>query len=361
MPHWLIHGAFIAGRALAGLIGCLCFYVALFMYEDEAGNWQNRLDNLWVSIYDRVKITSSLTIALFNTISQKLMHLFSWIFGSRLLSARSVSASINLSIACGILTPIVLWIAVSSLTGKPISEFYPGYLQIPEYAFFALFCILMATLPSLIKTRAALMFSYSSLFVIPCWVFYAAPFFSGNGIGRVSAYLDLISVFLLSLAVSLASDLVVLVAIRKTFSVVSSTISKLRIIKTVAMFALLAVTVEAIPALLFWVGFRAEAALGLHNGHQQDTDLTFIVVFLGAFSFLGNAITLIYCLIPVTTLFVVLCHSAFWPLTSRVVYPLCRYRIFGNRKVLFALGSFCFIFALNIEHQSVTDILKLFS
>lgn len=354
MPHWLIHGAWIAGRALAGLIGCLCFYVALFMYEDEAGNWQNRLDNLWVSIYDRVKITSSLTIALFNTISQKLMHVFSWIFGSRLLSARSVSASINLSIACGILSPIVLAIILLSLTGAPgRASLYNK--QIFEYAFFGLFCILMATLPSLIKTRMALMFSYSSLFPITCWMVYQARLQEDYGTGRMSAYLDSISVILLSLAVSLASDFVVLVAIRKTFSVVSSTISKSKITKTVAMFALLAVTVEVAPALLFLAPHYAEGYAAAH------ANLTLIVVTLGLCTFLGNVITLIYCLIPVITLFAVLCHSAFWPLTSRVVYPLCRYRIFGNRKVLLALGSFCIIFSLNIEHQGVTDILKLFS
>jgi hypothetical protein len=343
MPHWLIHGAWIAERALAGLVGCLCFYVALFMYEDEAGNWQNRLDN---------------------TISQKLMHVFSWIFGSRLLSARSVSASINLSIACGILSPIVLAIAFSSFAGEPLRA-SPYYRQILEYAFFALFCILMATLPSLVKTRMALMFSYSSLFAMTCWMFYTASSITEYGTGRMSVYLDSISVFLLSLTVSLASDLVVLVAIRKTFSVVSSTISKSRITKAVAIFALLAVIVEVAPLQLFLAALHAEGHAEVdaarHHSTLHEGNLIFIYGFLGIFSFLGNVITLIYCLIPVITLFAVLCHSAFWPLTSRVVYPQCRYRIFGNRKVLLTLGSFCIIFSLNIEHQGITDILKMFS
>jgi len=31
---------------LAGLMACVCFYLAFFLYEDEEGVWQNRIEKL---------------------------------------------------------------------------------------------------------------------------------------------------------------------------------------------------------------------------------------------------------------------------------------------------------------------------
>jgi hypothetical protein len=98
MPHSLIHGAAIAGRVLAGGLGCVCFYLAFFLYEDEEGRWQNRIDDLWVAVDDRARVTESVSTALFNKIGQFLRQAFDRIFGHHLFSVRSFCASTTMSL-----------------------------------------------------------------------------------------------------------------------------------------------------------------------------------------------------------------------------------------------------------------------
>ena len=39
------------------------------MFEDEQGVWQNRVDNLWIAVYGRAKLTDSVATALLNKIT----------------------------------------------------------------------------------------------------------------------------------------------------------------------------------------------------------------------------------------------------------------------------------------------------
>jgi len=41
----------------------------LFLFEDEQGVWQNRVDNLWIAVYGRAKLTDSVATALLNKIT----------------------------------------------------------------------------------------------------------------------------------------------------------------------------------------------------------------------------------------------------------------------------------------------------
>ena len=46
-------------RGAAVLAGVLAYYVAFFIYEDEEGKWQSRIENVWVSIHDKAKESGS--------------------------------------------------------------------------------------------------------------------------------------------------------------------------------------------------------------------------------------------------------------------------------------------------------------
>jgi hypothetical protein len=86
-------------RILAGIVGALLFYIALFMYEDEAGEWQSRLDNLWKAVLQRSKVTESTTVALFNKTSDMVMDGAMYIFGPRFFAFRTVMTAANISLA----------------------------------------------------------------------------------------------------------------------------------------------------------------------------------------------------------------------------------------------------------------------
>jgi hypothetical protein len=103
-----VHILAVVGRVAAFCVAVLAFYMAFFMYEDEQGRWQNQLDLLWTSIYDRSNKTHSTTTALFNKLGETLSSVLNLMFGAKLLSLISICTSIILSIAGATLVALAL-------------------------------------------------------------------------------------------------------------------------------------------------------------------------------------------------------------------------------------------------------------
>jgi hypothetical protein len=91
------HALVIVARWVSGLVGVLAFYLAFFMYKDEQGRLQNRLEVLRSSIEDRAKATTSTTVAALNKIADSFTRLINHSFGPKLFSLRAFFASFNLS------------------------------------------------------------------------------------------------------------------------------------------------------------------------------------------------------------------------------------------------------------------------
>jgi hypothetical protein len=91
--------AILVGRAAAFVVALWLLYIAAFMYENEEGRLQNRLESAWIRLDDlRQKALSrhlSVTLAVTRHFNQLLDHLF----GKRLLSTRALVVSAALSIA----------------------------------------------------------------------------------------------------------------------------------------------------------------------------------------------------------------------------------------------------------------------
>jgi hypothetical protein len=43
------HALMIVAKFLSGTVGFFAFYFAFFVYEDDAGKWQNRLEGRFIS------------------------------------------------------------------------------------------------------------------------------------------------------------------------------------------------------------------------------------------------------------------------------------------------------------------------
>jgi hypothetical protein len=56
-------------RFLALVVGLLAYYTAFFMYEDEEGKWQNRIEKLWVAINDRERQLVTKASAFFSKVA----------------------------------------------------------------------------------------------------------------------------------------------------------------------------------------------------------------------------------------------------------------------------------------------------
>src|SRR4051794_20535508 len=88
----------LVSRLLAALLACCAYYFAFFLYEDEEGIWQNRIDNLWIAIAERATVTKSNATALFNKISEVIQSILNRALGVRLLSFRAIVVSTYFSL-----------------------------------------------------------------------------------------------------------------------------------------------------------------------------------------------------------------------------------------------------------------------
>ncbi|HEY6249638.1 MAG TPA: hypothetical protein VI685_06730, partial [Candidatus Angelobacter sp.] len=72
---------------------CLLVYIALFMYEDEKGRLQNRLEELWIRIDDRQRAAAARHIAFLKAVLGLLSRGFDSLFGTKIFSLRSIAVT----------------------------------------------------------------------------------------------------------------------------------------------------------------------------------------------------------------------------------------------------------------------------
>jgi hypothetical protein len=100
-------------RCLAFLGGSLAYYIAFFMYEDGEGKLQNRMEQLWIAVNDKKKITGSMASALFNKVASVVARAFDRVFGSKLISLQLVGVSVCYALAgLFLFLPIFMWILI---------------------------------------------------------------------------------------------------------------------------------------------------------------------------------------------------------------------------------------------------------
>jgi len=71
----------IFGRVLSATAGCVFLYLAFFLYEDERGQIQNRLEQLWVSIDDEARRARDTNAAFMRGIVRIVSNTFDRVFG----------------------------------------------------------------------------------------------------------------------------------------------------------------------------------------------------------------------------------------------------------------------------------------
>jgi hypothetical protein len=365
------HALILLSRTAAGLIATLSFYFSSFMYEDEEGVLQNRVENLWVAVYDRARITNSTTTALFNTIAQALRTFFSAVFGEHLLSMQALCVSGSLSIGAGLLSADVLywvrnsaWVDTISITRTVdsalafiLSHQVTVFLYRIDYLYFAsehpliaetifsLICFGLAFLPTYSKNKWAL--RLCSLPLVLCLLRSIALGWTGFFFFRGRLFYLIIPIILLS---SILWDFAAIFVIRKLLVSVSEVITVARLFILVCEFVLFTVGVIVFP-------FALVLVLDTLFRHSQR-----IMGFgFGAAEILAvmNVTTVLYCFIPIGALIITLIHRFFWPVLSRVIYMVAREKLLTSPKVLVPIGILSLTFALNLDHVGIKDLLKL--
>jgi hypothetical protein len=71
-----------------------------------------------------------------------------------------------------------------------------------------------------------------------------------------------------------------------------------------------------------------------------------------------NLITTFLCVLPAFVLALLLLHRITWPILSRLLSPLKRFKIVTNRKALLTIGSLCATFAFGLARVGAKDLLE---
>jgi hypothetical protein len=315
-----------AVRGVAGVVGVLAYYVAFFMYEDDEGRWQNRIDKLWVTVDDKARLTGSKTSAFFSQIAAVVSQAFNRVLGRRLFSLRFVGTSTCYSFAGVFLSTFFLSTLYSR--GDPVRRHI--------LLFGGLIFLVLAILPSLFPYRWFVRLSLLPLFIVTIGPIFELIQTHGMP-GKLQA-------FLAALMLSLVSDVLVLVLVRFTVRWVSAKVTIARtafaiLIQICAVYFIVLVPM-GIPAALPTefrdsIVLRALAGMGSLNIFTGLASATFVL-----------------------TLVFVLLHRLLWPTFGRLLYPLARYQVVRNHKIMAAVGTGCFVFAFPLMPSAVKHILE---
>ncbi len=334
-------------RILAAFVGSLALYIRLFMYEDEEGKWQNRIDNLWIAIHDKERTTGSKTSTFFNRVSVAVNRLFDRIFGPRLFSLRAVGASTCYSFAglcfSGFIAfAILLWI--NDPLNDPLPEELVKLGPLLESIIFVGGCIFLALalLPSYFTSR---WFVRLSLF--PACFFWAIglPLELILGpLGPHGSHRHRQLAVSAALLASFLSDIFLVALIRFSIRWIA--------VKTAAFRIALAVLLQTgVITLLVFIPFSIGITL-VNKWPPSSSEAVVMFALLNVFTGL-TACTFLFVL-----LFVLL-HKVLWPVLSRLSYPLSRYQIIRNHKVLTGIATICYIFAFPLLPDTLKSLLKM--
>src|SRR6266487_5248018 len=86
--------AVLIGRIVAGCLGAILIYSALFLYKEEEGGLENRIEQWWQRIRDLHAHAISLETAFLKVVADVTSKGFDKLFGERLFGLKAVTTSI---------------------------------------------------------------------------------------------------------------------------------------------------------------------------------------------------------------------------------------------------------------------------
>ena len=334
------HALVLASRILAALLAAAAFYFAFFLYEDEEGVWQNRIENLWASIHDRAKVTDTTSTAVLNKIGELFKRFFASLYGKKLLSFRAVVVSIDLSLAGAFFLPMLLFLGalVAIRSDRTVTAVLRFCWSLGG------FCVSLACTicPIFWKKVWASAIAFLPTGVIFGLVAYLA-------VNRLSTLGEVLGI----LVVSTACDFLSVLALRRFAEAVTNTLSLARILLEI-------ITLAAIILLIFGLPWETQ----VHYTHLQEFTANQkyeAPAGAAAMLLLMNITTVVLCMLPIFVLIFLLLHRLFWPSLSRLLYPVASRRIVTNHKALISIGSASLLYAANIPQEGFKGVLKLLS
>lgn len=323
----------LAFRLLAILIGCLLIYMALFLYEDQQGRVQSRLENFWIKIDDAKKYMLSRHIAFMRAVASLLIAGFDRVFGKRDFSIQSVGVS-----ACYAAAASDLFIVAVSSSPNAKEQFLPSFF----------FVALLGTIPTFIRRSFGIK-AWFLVFLFFAFNDFILPYF------YMSFFADSIQIpdmVLLPILILLCAGLGVVLF---TLSIVVMRKSLRRISKSESLVKMAVISMlNCIPVIALYIVFQFMVFTlggydpGLTTRLFSDIHsyvatfsivLFFSVLFINVVFFSTAAIFIVISVL-------LLVHRISWPLFDRSVYALQKLEVAKRSKLLGFIGATLIIGAI---------------
>jgi len=319
-----------AVRLAAALAAIATFYVAWFVYEDEERRLQNKIETWWLQFDDiRSKMVSRQT-AFVIIVAQRASDILDRMFGQALFGKDSIATAVCLAIGGLYLFPQVFFALF------PVGATW-GYIA----AGFSILACAAAPLvsPHLRRLPRIIMWMFVAYLVATAMLMileFVLSVLSGTAV-KASSLLDFSPSQLLGIAALLVGIALTLFEVAVARHAMRWTILARSEWPIVLGMALVSVPIGIV--LVLWV---KTLFLKLSAG-TTSVDLVAITpqnllfwwtVFLVVACFVSTALCGLLAIIAS----IMLLHRIIWPLTSRVLYALGRYRLVQNKVALHAAG-----------------------
>jgi hypothetical protein len=314
-------------------------YAALFLYEDEQGRIQNRLEEWWVKLSDRRGVALSAHARFMRGVAEVAVAGFDSLFGRRLLSLQALSVSLGFS-------GISVWLCFAIFS--PLME--PGYR-----ARAAMASLLIAAVCGWMTTRAARKRKqYSPEMTVLLGGLIAVRGTTVTTVSRLAELLSLLSLsfaplLILALAIkapatsgillatipilailcSFGCDIGFIAATRLTLKWCSTMLRASRIIAAVLVNSLLGIVLGLGP---LSVGVMMGERVPVSPSWQRS------LFPLGVLLSVANAVDVLVAMTFTFLSLLLLAHRLFWPLLMRPTYALADLGVARRRKVFVTVG-----------------------
>lgn len=342
-------------RVLASMGGLLFIYAAVFLYEDEQGKLQNKLEDWWIRIEDTQRTMLSRHTNLMRYLAGVMTSVIDRLFGARLLSIQSVGVSICYSYASVIFVSI-LYILLVKFVGVKYLDIENTFQHMPIVV--ALFLLIISTITMFFFLFLGTLPSFTSRIVWQVlWSVLLGGFFILWLISMYSMSLIwatdepdisppkltaiMFAVLLVGLGASSAFSTAFIAITRKILRWSSGLDSASKITAVILLNSALSIVLIAAP--LFWIHTIIESdwISNLESDLSEMAGFAMFAILGGAafFTAVSNTIPALLSILFVGFALIMLVHQLLWPLLLRPIYALQRLGIAKRSKLLGTVGA----------------------
>jgi hypothetical protein len=323
----------VAVRVAAACAAAAAFYVAWFVYEDEERQLQNKIETWWLEFDDIRSRMVSRQAAFVVVVAQRASGILDRMFGPALLARDSIAEAVCLTVAGFYFWPSMVsailprhgeigWASVA--VGVPIFACAAAPLASPR----------LRLLPRAI-TWMFVAFLLASvvlhILLVGQHLLYGTPLRNSSFQDVAPQNLVLVPAFVASIALTLFHVAVARRAMRLTIEAQSEW-------PIVLGMAIVSVPIGIVCALFMTILFRSIAAGNTADSIYVVTPSNVLMIWAYATAVIGLASTTLWALLAIIA-GIMLLHRLVWPLGSRLLYALGRYRLVQNKVALNAAGA----------------------